>query len=171
MKPTQPFAPLRLAVLTVSDTRTPANDSSGDTIVAMAQEAGHQIDARTILPDDLERLRQQFQQWIKNPDIDAIISTGGTGLTARDVTPEALAPLIDKPIPGFGELFRQLSYTDIGVSTIQSRAEAALCGGTLVFLLPGSTGACRLGMAQIILPQLDSRTRPCNLAELLPRIR
>lgn len=171
MKPIPPFSPLHIAVLTVSDTRSPSNDSSGDTIAELASSAGHQISARAILPDDLLRLREQFQQWAQDPSIDAIISTGGTGLTARDVTPEALAPLIDKPIPGFGELFRQLSYSDIGVSTIQSRAEAALCAGTLVFLLPGSTGACRLGMEKIILPQLDNRTRPCNLAELLPRIR
>lgn len=168
---TRPFLPLSLAILTVSDTRTPETDKSGDMLASLAAEAGHVIAARRIVPDDLLTLRQAFAVWITDPAIDAIVSTGGTGVTGRDVTPEALAPLVGKAIPGFGELFRQLSFTEIGTSTIQSRAEAAICEGTIVFLLPGSTGACRLGMEKIILPQIDIRHRPCNLAELLPRIR
>ncbi|MEK8089475.1 molybdenum cofactor biosynthesis protein B [Thermithiobacillus plumbiphilus] len=167
----RPFLPLSLGILTVSDTRTPETDKSGDTLASLAAEAGHRIAARRIVPDDLSTLRQAFADWIAEPVIDAIVSTGGTGVTGRDVTPEALAPLVSKAIPGFGELFRQLSFAEIGTSTIQSRAEAAICEGTIVFLLPGSTGACRLGMEKIILPQLDIRHRPCNLAELLPRIR
>nr|WP_226857285.1 molybdenum cofactor biosynthesis protein B [Acidithiobacillus concretivorus] len=165
------FIPLALAILTVSDTRTPETDKSGDKIAELAQAAGHQIAARCILPDTAETLRQQMQSWISDPAIDVIVATGGTGVTGRDVTPEALAPLISKPIPGFGELFRMLSYEEIGTSTIQSRAEAAICSGTIVFLLPGSTGGVRLGMEAIIIPQLDNRHRPCNLSELLPRIR
>ncbi|WP_232821455.1 molybdenum cofactor biosynthesis protein B [Acidithiobacillus ferrivorans] len=165
------FLPLAIAILTVSDSRTPATDKSGDKIAELASQAGHRIAARQISADDAECLRTQLRDWIADPTIDVIIATGGTGVTGRDVTPEALAPLISKPIPGFGELFRMLSYQEIGTSTIQSRAEAAICGGTIVFLLPGSTGAVRLGMEAIIIPQLDIRHRPCNLSELLPRIR
>ncbi len=165
------FLPLALAILTVSDTRTPATDKSGDKIAELAERAGHRIAARRIVADDTESLRAQLRDWIADPVIDVIIATGGTGVTGRDVTPEALAPLISKSIPGFGELFRMLSYQEIGTSTIQSRAEAALCDGTIVFLLPGSTGGVRLGMEAIIVPQLDNRHRPCNLSELLPRIR
>ncbi|WP_414040552.1 molybdenum cofactor biosynthesis protein B [Acidithiobacillus sp. M4-SHS-6] len=165
------FIPLALAILTVSDSRTPETDKSGDKIAELAEAAGHRLAARCILPDDAQVLRQQMQDWIADPVIDVIIATGGTGVTGRDVTPEALAPLISKPIPGFGELFRMLSYEEIGTSTIQSRAEAAICAGTIVFLLPGSTGGVRLGMEAIIIPQLDIRHRPCNLSELLPRIR
>lgn len=166
-----PFVPLNAAVLTVSDTRTPANDSSGDALQAGLEGAGHKIVQRRIEKDDQEVLSRLFGDWIADPAIDVIVVTGGTGLTRRDVTPEALASHVSKPIPGFGELFRMLSYDDIGTSTIQSRAEAAIADGTLVFLLPGSTGACRLGLEKIILPQLDARQKPCNLAELLPRIR
>lgn len=165
------FLPLSVAVLTVSDTRTPETDKSGDAIAELVARAGHHVAARRIVPDDLMTLRQAFIDWIQDPGVDVIVSTGGTGVTGRDITPEALLPLVSKPIPGFGELFRQLSYAEIGTSTIQSRAEAAICDGTIVFLLPGSTGACRLGVEEIILPQLDIRHRPCNLAELLPRIR
>ncbi|CDQ09723.1 Molybdenum cofactor biosynthesis protein B [Acidithiobacillus ferrivorans] len=165
------FLPLAIAILTVSDSRTPATDKSGDKIAELASQAGHRIAARRISADDTECLRTQLRDWIVDPAIDVIIATGGTGVTGRDVTPEALAPLISKPIPGFGELFRMLSYQEIGTSTIQSRAEAAICDGTIVFLLPGSTGAVRLGMEAIIIPQLDIRHRPCNLSELLPRIR
>lgn len=170
-KQKRPFLPLNVAVLTVSDTRTRENDTSGDAIQAALEEAGHKVVARDLLRDDVEALRERFAGWIADAGIDAIIVTGGTGLTRRDITPEALAPLITKPIPGFGELFRWLSYQDIGTSTIQSRAEAAIADQTLVFLLPGSTGACRLGMEKIILPQLDASHAPCNLVELLPRIR
>jgi molybdenum cofactor biosynthesis protein B len=165
------FVPLHVAVLTVSDTRTRENDTSGDLIQERLEAAGHRIAARLILRDELALLRDQFRHWVTDPGIDAIVATGGTGLTRRDITPEALAPLVTKPIPGFGELFRMLSYEEIGTSTIQSRAEAAIADGTLVFLLPGSTGACRLAMDRIVLSQIDATHRPCNLVELLPRIR
>lgn len=165
------FLPLNVAVLTVSDTRTHANDTSGDLIQERLAGAGHRVVQREIRRDDRAELRALFQAWIADAAIDAIIATGGTGLTRRDVTPEAVAGLFTKPIPGFGELFRWLSFAEIGTSTIQSRAEAGVADDTLVFLLPGSTGACRLAMDQIILPQLDAAHRPCNLVELLPRIR
>jgi len=170
-KTDRPFEPLNVAVLTVSDTRTPENDTSGDEIAGKLAAAGHRMKERLILKDDTEKLRAQVRRWIDDPGIDVIISTGGTGLTRRDVTPEALSPLITKPIPGFGELFRYLSYAEIGTSTIESRAFAGICGGTILFCLPGSTGACRLGMDKIILEQLDSRHQPCNLVTLLPRIK
>ncbi|MEK6772154.1 MAG: molybdenum cofactor biosynthesis protein B [Pseudomonadota bacterium] len=170
-KADRPFAALNVAILTVSDTRTPETDTSGDTIADKLKAAGHRVAARVILKDDIEGLRTQVKRWIDDSKIDAVISTGGTGLTQRDITPEALAPLINKPIPGFGELFRHLSYAEIGSSTIESRAFAGICGGTILFCLPGSTGACRLGMDKIILEQLDSRYKPCNLVELLPRIK
>lgn len=170
-KPNRQFIPLNVAVLTVSDTRTAANDTSGDLIAERLQSAGHRVAARKLLRDDISTLRAQFQAWIGDAEIEAIVSTGGTGVTQRDITPEAVRPLITKPIPGFGELFRMLSYEEVGTSTIQSRAEAGIAGDTLVFLLPGSTGACRLGMDRIVLPQLDATHAPCNLTELLPRIR
>lgn len=166
-----PFVPLNVAVLTVSDTRTRENDSSGDTIEQHLREAGHHVAERTICRDDIASLRAQFEKWLARETVDVIVATGGTGLTRRDVTPEALQPFVTKPIPGFGELFRMLSFHEIGTSTLQSRAQAAITGDKIVFLLPGSTGACRLGMEKIILPQLDARHIPCNLAELLPRIR
>jgi molybdenum cofactor biosynthesis protein B len=165
------FSPLRVAVVTVSDTRTLETDKSGGFIVDALAAAGHTLASRAIVPDDLEGLRATFRSLVEAPEVDVVLATGGTGITQRDVTPEALAPLVTKAIPGFGELFRYLSYADIGAATIQSRAEAALCGGTLVFLLPGSTGAVRLALEKIVLPQLDSRTKPCNFAELLPRVR
>ncbi len=165
------FLPLNVAVLTVSDTRTRANDTSGDLIEERLAGAGHRVVQREIRRDDRAELRALLQAWIADAAVDAIIATGGTGLTRRDVTPEAVAGLFTKPIPGFGELFRWLSFAEIGTSTIQSRAEAGIADDTLVFLLPGSTGACRLAMDQIILPQLDAAHRPCNLVELLPRIR
>ncbi len=165
------LSPLRIAVVTVSDTRTLETDKSGAFIVEALQAAGHVLASRAIVPDDLEGLRSGFRALIAEPEVDVVLATGGTGITRRDVTPEALAPLVSKTIPGFGELFRHLSYADIGAATIQSRAEAALCEGTLVFLLPGSTGAVKLALEKIILPQLDSRTKPCNFAELLPRVR
>lgn len=165
------FLPLNIAVLTVSDTRTMANDTSGALVQERAVEAGHRVVERHICRDEMEAIRSQMQAWVEDPAVDVVIVTGGTGLTRRDITPEAVAPLITKPIPGFGELFRSLSFAEIGTSTIQSRAEAGLAGATILFLLPGSTGACRLAMERIILPQLDRRQRPCNLAELMPRIR
>ncbi|MCG8425544.1 MAG: molybdenum cofactor biosynthesis protein B [Proteobacteria bacterium] len=165
------FIPVNVAVLTVSDTRTADTDRSGQTVVDLLREAGHTISARTIVPDNRQAIRSQLQQWIGEADVDVIIATGGTGVTPRDVTPEALAPLVTKPIPGFGELFRWLSYEEIGTSTIQSRAEAALCDKTYVFLLPGSTGAVRTAMNKILLSQLDHRYKPCNFVQLMPRIR
>ena len=165
------FQPLRIAVLTVSDTRTLETDTSGGLLAKELGIAGHDIAARRIVTDDLDAIRAELAAFVQAPDIDVVVATGGTGITARDVTPDALAPLVTKPIPGFGELFRFLSYADIGAATIQSRAEAALCQTTLVFTLPGSTGACRLALEKLLLPQLDSRTRPCNFAELLPRVK
>jgi len=165
------FIGINIAVLTVSDTRTLETDSSGQLIVDRLSSAGHRIAARTIVIDSEIQIRAQLAQWIADPGIDVVIATGGTGVTPRDVTPEALAPLITKPIPGFGELFRQLSFEEIGASTIQSRAEAALCGQTYVFLLPGSTGGVRLGLDKILISQLDHRVKPCNFVMLLPRIK
>lgn len=171
-KTPRPFVPLNIAVLTLSDTRTRDNDSSGDLIEEKLQAAGHRVIARAIVREDIDKLRAQFQQWVEDPGMDVIISTGGTGMTQRDLTPEAAAAFIKKSIPGFGELFRFLSYAEIGTSTIQSRADAGItANGTVIFMLPGSTNACRLGMDKIILSQLDASHRPCNLVELLPRIR
>ena len=166
-----PFISLNVAILTVSDTRTRENDTSGDIIQERLTTAGHKVAARAIVRDDLEKLRAQLRAWIADQNVDAVISTGGTGLTQRDVTPEAVEPLFTKAIPGFGELFRWLSYGEIGTSTIESRALAGVAGDTLIFCLPGSTGACRTGLDKIILPQLDATTGPCNLTEMLPRIR
>jgi len=166
-----PFITLNIAVLTVSDSRTRENDSSGDFIQEQLEQAGHKVLARAILRDDVEKLREQLRAWMADKNIDAVISTGGTGLTRRDITPEAVTPLLTKPIPGFGELFRWLSYQEIGTSTIESRAFAGVADDTLIFCLPGSTGACRLGMEKIILPQLNATTSPCNLTAMLPRIR
>lgn len=165
------FIPVNVAVLTVSDTRTLATDTSGKLIVDRLTEVGHKIVAHVIVIDSELKIRAQLAQWIAEPGVDVVICTGGTGVTPRDVTPEALAPLVTKPIPGFGELFRWLSFEEIGTSTIQSRAEAALCGSTYVFLLPGSTGGVRTGLEKILIPQLDHRLKPCNFVMLLPRIR
>lgn len=165
------FLPVHVAVLTVSDTRTLETDSSGQLIVDRLTEVGHHIAAREIVVDSELAIRATLARWIADPAIDVVIATGGTGVTPRDVTPEALAPLVTKAIPGFGELFRTLSFAEIGASTIQSRAEGALCGATYVFLLPGSTGGVRTGLEQILIPQLDHRTAPCNFVMLLPRIR
>jgi len=171
-KTPRPFVPLNVAVLTLSDSRTPETDTSGDLIAEKLTAAGHRVAARTIVREDLDRLRAQFEAWVNDAGIDVIISTGGTGMTQRDLTIEATEPLISKHIPGFGELFRHLSYAEIGTSTIQSRADAGIsANGTILFMLPGSTNACRLGLEKIILPQIDATTRPCNLVELLPRIR
>ena len=168
--PTLRFCPVRIAVLTVSDTRTAADDRSGDTLVARLTEAGHILAARAIVRDEVPRLTAQLNEWIEVPEIHCIISTGGTGVTGRDVTPEAFAAVWDKEIPGFGELFRWLSFAAIGTSTIQSRATAGVARGTYLFALPGSTGAVRDGWDGILRDQLDSRHRPCNFVELMPRL-
>ncbi len=161
------FVPLNIAVLTVSDTRTYDNDTSGQCLIDLLKEAGH-IDAdRNLIPDDVYQMRAVVSQWIARKDIHAIVITGGTGFTDRDSTPEALTPLFDKEVKGFGELFRQVSYDEIGSSTIQSRAIAGLANNTVIFCLPGSTGACRTGWTKIIQEQLDSRHRPCNFVGLL----
>ena len=165
------FVPLSLCVLTVSDTRTAADDSSGDYLCAALVQAGHRLADRTLLPDDRYQLRARVSQWIADPAIDGILVTGGTGFTGRDSTPEALLPLLDKQMPGFGELFRALSFEEIGTSTLQSRAFAGLANGTFLFALPGSTSACRTAWEKIIRAQLDARTRPCNLANLRPRLK
>jgi molybdenum cofactor biosynthesis protein B len=165
------FQPLAVAVLTVSDSRGPATDSSGDYLCQAILDAGHTLAARALLPDDRYRLRAQVSAWIADPAIDAAILTGGTGFTGRDSTPEAIAPLLDREMPGFGELFRMLSFREIATSALQSRALAGIANATFVFCLPGSTGACRTAWEQIIAAQLDSRTRPCNLAGLRPRLR
>lgn len=160
---------LTCAVLTVSDTRAAENDSSGDLLVAMLEAAGHRLADRAIEKDDRYCIRARISAWIAHPDIRVILTTGGTGFTGRDNTPEALVPLFDKTIEGFGELFRQLSYEEIGSSTIQSRAVAGLANGTLIFALPGSGNAVRTGWEKIIEKQLDIDNRPCNFAELIPR--
>lgn len=165
------FLPLSLCVLTVSDTRTVAQDTSGDFLANALVEAGHHLHARALLPDDRYRLRAEVSAWIADPAVDGILVTGGTGFTGRDSTPEALGPLLDKQMPGFGELFRALSFEEIGTSTLQSRAFAGLANGTFLFALPGSTGACRTAWERIIRAQLDARTRPCNLAQLRPRLK
>ena len=160
---------LSLAVLTVSDTRTEANDTSGDFLVDSANAAGHQVVDRAIEIDDRFRLRARVSAWIADPDVHVVLLTGGTGFTSRDATPEAIKPLLEVVIDGFGELFRQLSYQEIGTSTIQSRALAGISNNTLVFCVPGSTGACKTAWDGIIKAQLDSTHRPCNFAELVLR--
>lgn len=164
------FSPLNIAILTVSDSRTRENDTSGDALQERLQEAGHQLVERQIVPDNIYKMREIFSHWIAEPGIQVVISTGGTGLTGRDSTPEAVTPLFDKSIEGFGELFRKVSLKDIGASTIQSRAVAGLANSTLIFCLPGSTGACRTGWDEILKEQLDIRTRPCNFAQMYPRM-
>jgi molybdopterin adenylyltransferase len=168
---TRPFLPVRIAVLTVSDTRTSADDKSGDTLVARIAEAGHILAERAILRDDTDDLIALLHRWCEDEGIDCVITTGGTGVTGRDVTPEALAALGGKDIPGFGELFRWISFGKIGTSTIQSRACAVVAHGTYVFALPGSTGAVKDGWDDILVHQLDSRFRPCNFVELMPRLK
>ena len=167
---TAELLPVRVAVLTVSDTRTLETDKSGALAEDTLRAAGHRLLERRIVRDEINEIQRVLTSFIDG-SADVVIVTGGTGLTARDVTPEAIAALVTKPIPGFGELFRSLSYAEIGAATIQSRALGALCGRALVFALPGSTAAVRLALDKIIVPQLDSRTRPCNFAELLPRMR
>ena len=166
------FTPINIAVLTVSDTRTPDNDTSGDILAARIVAAGHHLAARTIVTDDAALLAAQFDAWIDDPQVDAVVSTGGTGLTGRDVTPEALSRIEGaREIPGFGELFRWLSFQTIGTSTVQSRACAVVARGTYIFALPGSNGAVKDGWEGILAEQLDSRNRPCNFIELMPRLK
>ena len=160
---------MKIAVLTISDTRTSANDTSGDYLVTAMQESHHVVPARRIVRDDVYAIRAVISNWICDDQIDAIVTTGGTGFGGRDSTPDAIAPLFDKQIEGFGELFRFLSFSDIGTSTIQSRAVAGVANGTYIFALPGSTGACRLAWEQILVEQLDESFRPCNFAELIPK--
>lgn len=164
------FVPLRLAVLVISDTRTEADDRSGKVLKERALGAGHEVVAHAIVPDDQARVVEQLRTWIADPQVDAVVSTGSTGITGRDIAPEAFRSVYDKEIEGFGELFRRLSFESVGVSTIQSRATAGVAGGTLLFALPGSPGACRDGWDGILVHQLDIRYRPCNFAELLPRL-
>ena len=165
------FIPLDIAVLTVSDTRTEENDTSGLTLVQRLREAGHRLADKRIVPDDIYIIRAVVSQWIADPAVQVAIVTGGTGVTGRDGTPEAVKILFDKTLDGFGETFRAISFQEIGTSTMQSRAVAGVANGTYIFCLPGSTGACRTGWDSLIKAQLDYRTRPCNLAELMPRLR
>ena len=165
------FSALNLCVLTVSDTRTRENDTSGDYLAQALADAGHRLHDRAITKDDVYRLRAIVSAWIAEPAVSGILITGGTGFTGRDSTPEAIRPLLDKEMPGFGEMFRVLSFDEIGTSTLQSRAFAGLANDKFVFCLPGSTSACRTAWEKLIGAQLDARTRPCNLANLRPRLR
>jgi molybdenum cofactor biosynthesis protein B len=167
---TRPFIPVSIAVLTVSDTRTAANDTSGDALADRIGRAGHRLAARAIEKDDAGAIEALLRHWIADPEIDVVITTGGTGITGRDVTPEAFDRVLEKRIEGFGELFRMLSYQKIGTSTMQSRAIGGVAGGTYLFALPGSTGAVKDGWDDILVFQLDSRHGPCNLVELMPRL-
>jgi len=164
------FIPVRIAVLTVSDTRRLAEDRSGDTLVERIEDAGHILADRAILRDDADAIVARLHNWIDDPQVDVVVTTGGTGVTGRDVTPEAIERVATKMIPGFGELFRWLSYAKIGTSTIQSRACACVARGTYLFALPGSTGAVKDGWDGILRDQLDSRHTPCNFVELMPRL-
>ena len=161
---------VNVTVLTVSDTRTEENDKSGDTLVERIKKAGHHLVEKRIVKDEVPLLKNTLEGWINSPDVDVVIATGGTGVTGRDVTPEVFESLYEKPIPGFGELFRSLSYQNIKTSTIQSRATAGVANGTFLFALPGSTGACRDAWDMILVYQLNSTNKPCNLVELMPRL-
>ena len=166
----RPFLPVNIALLTVSDTRTAADDRSGNTLAELVAGAGHRVAARRIVKDDFAAITEHLRTWIADTEIDVVIATGGTGVTGRDVTPEAFHGVYEKEIAGFGELFRWLSYQKIGTSTIQSRATAGVAGGTYLFALPGSPSACRDAWADILVHQLDNRFRPCNFVELMPRL-
>jgi len=166
----RPFLAVNIAILTVSDTRTEADDRSGDTLAERAKTAGHNVVRRKIVRDDRAAIVGQLKEWVADPEVDVVISTGGTGVTGRDVTPEAFQSVYEKEIAGFGELFRWQSYEKIGSSTIQSRATGGVAGGTYLFALPGSPGACRDGWDGILVHQLDNRFRPCNFVELMPRL-
>lgn len=170
MTETRQFVALRVALMTISDTRTAADDKSGATLRGLVEESGHSVADQCIVPDDKYRIREVVSRWIADPGIPVVLTTGGTGLTGRDGTPEAVLPLLDKVIDGFGEVFRLLSYQSIGTSTLQSRALAGVANGTYVFCLPGSSGACRDAWTQLIAHQLDYRTQPCNLVEMMPRL-
>jgi len=164
------FIPLSIAILTISDTRSAADDVSGQTLVERVEQAQHRVCEKKIVADNIYQIRAVISAWIANPEINVIISTGGTGVTGRDGTPEAVMPLLDKVLDGFGEVFRMLSYQDIKTSTIQSRALSGVANGCYIFCLPGSASACRTGWDELIKEQLDSRTRPCNLVQLMPRL-
>ncbi|KMO32310.1 molybdenum cofactor biosynthesis protein B1 [Methylobacterium variabile] len=164
------FVPLGIAVLTVSDTRTLADDRSGDTLAERLTQAGHRLAARAIVPDEVEAIRGQVKAWAEDPGVDVVITTGGTGFTGRDVTPEALEPLFEKRMDGFSAIFHRISYDKIGTSTLQSRATAGVVAATYVFVLPGSPGACRDAWDGILAAQLDYRHRPCNFVEIMPRL-
>jgi molybdenum cofactor biosynthesis protein B len=164
------FIPVNIAIMTVSDSRTEVNDTSGKALVERLSEAGHHLAAKAIVVDDKYRIRETMSCWIADPEINVVITTGGTGLTGRDITPEAVKPLLDKEIEGIGELFRWISYQDIKTSTVASRALGGVANGTFIFCLPGSTGACKTGWDEIIGPQLDYRNGPCNMVELMPRL-
>ena len=166
----RPFIPVAIAVLTISDTRRPKDDESGNVLEARLTEAGHRLAARAIVRDDVGEITAQLKQWIADPNVDVVIGTGGTGLTGRDVTPEAFESLFEKKIDGFGEIFRMISYQKIGSSTIQSRATGGVAGGTYLFAVPGSPSACKDAWDELLKTQLDSRNRPCNLVQLMPRL-
>jgi molybdopterin adenylyltransferase len=164
------FLSLNIAVLTISDTRTEVDDVSGNTLFDRVKEAGHQVHARKIVPDNIYQIRVMLSEWIADESVNVVITTGGTGVTGRDGTPEAVTPLLDKTLDGFGEIFRMISYQTIKTSTMQSRAIAGVANGTYIFCLPGSSSACRTGWDELIKDQLDSRTKPCNLVQLMPRL-
>jgi molybdenum cofactor biosynthesis protein B len=171
MSEARELKPLKIAVLTVSDTRNETTDKSGALLVERVRAAGHVLAAKAIVRDDIYAIRAIVSAWIADPAVEVVVTTGGTGITGRDGTPEAIAPLLDKQIEGFGELFRTISYEDIGASSLQSRCLAGVANATYVFCLPGSSNACATGWDKLIAPQLDFRTRPCNLAELMPRLK
>jgi molybdenum cofactor biosynthesis protein B len=170
IKPELPFKPVRVAILTVSDTRDESTDTSGQLLVDRVKAAGHELAGRAVVRDDIETIRRTVRDWIASGQVDAVVSTGGTGLTGRDVTVEALEPLFDKKIDGFSVVFHLVSYASVGLSTLQSRATAGLIGGVFVFCLPGSNGAVKDGWDKVVSAQLDSRHKPCNMVELMPRL-
>ena len=170
LDPSRSFLPLSIAVLTVSDTRSLADDRSGDTLAERLTRAGHRLADRAVVPDDVEGIRAKVRAWIADPAVDVVLTTGGTGFTGRDVTPEALEPLFEKRMDGFSAVFHRISYDKIGTSTLQSRATAGVAGATYIFVLPGSPGACKDAWDGILLPQLDYRHRPCNFVEIMPRL-
>jgi molybdopterin adenylyltransferase len=170
LDPSRSFIPVRIAVLTVSDTRTRKDDKSGDLLAARISEAGHILAGRDIVPDEAEAIRAAVAAWVADPGVDVVITTGGTGFTGRDITPEALEPLFEKRMDGFSEVFHRISYDKIGTSTIQSRATGGVANATFIFVLPGSPGACRDAWDGILKPQLDYRHMPCNFVEIMPRL-